>query len=76
MEVYADREGFVTGIHTEEIGRICLLLGGGRAVKEDPIDPAVGIVLHRKIGDFVKKEIPLPRSAQMIKQSARRQETG
>lgn len=55
MEVYADREGFVTGIHTEEIGRICLLLGGGRAVKEDPIDPAVGIVLHRKIGDFVQK---------------------
>ena len=55
MEVYADREGFVTGIHTEEIGRICLLLGGGRSVKEDPIDPAVGIVLHRKIGDFVQK---------------------
>lgn len=54
MKVPASQEGFITGIHAEEVGRICLLLGGGRAVKEDCIDPAVGIILHKKVGDFVK----------------------
>lgn len=54
MEVPASQEGFITAIHAEEVGRICLFLGGGRAVKEDCIDPAVGIILHKKVGDFVK----------------------
>ena len=31
-----------------------MLLGGGRAKKEDIIDPAVGFILHKKKGDFVK----------------------
>ena len=32
-----------------------MLLGAGRATKEAEIDLAVGIVLHKKIGDSVKK---------------------
>jgi thymidine phosphorylase len=34
-------------------------LGGGRERKEDAIDPAVGIVVHRKIGDKVSLGEPL-----------------
>ena len=36
-----------------------MLLGGGREKKEDSIDPAVGVVLHKKIGDRVARSEPL-----------------
>lgn len=52
-EVYSEKEGYVSNIHTEEIGRICLLLGGGREKKDSEIDLAVGVILPRKKGDFV-----------------------
>jgi len=51
--VCAEKSGFVTKIHTEEIGRNCMLLGGGRAKKGDPIDLSVGLVLRKKVGDPV-----------------------
>lgn len=52
--VVADTEGFVAKIQTEEIGRISLLLGGGRETKESEIDLTVGVVLNKKRGDKVK----------------------
>lgn len=57
--VPSDREGYVKDIHTEEIGRICLLLGGGRETKESGIDLSVGIVLNKKKGERVGKGEPL-----------------
>ncbi len=36
-----------------------MLLGGGREKKEDAVDPAVGLVLEKKIGDAVKAGEPL-----------------
>ena len=53
--LHAEQDGFVTAIECHEIGVANLLLGGGRQRKEDSIDPAVGIVLHRKVGDRVRK---------------------
>ena len=38
-------------IHAEAVGLVSMKLGGGRATKEDVIDPAVGIILHKKLGD-------------------------
>ena len=55
MEIKAEEDGFVEKIETEEIGMVCLLLGGGRETKESEIDLSVGLVLHKKIGDAVKK---------------------
>jgi pyrimidine-nucleoside phosphorylase len=59
VSLYAPDCGFVTGIECHEIGVANLLLGGGRQRKEDSIDPAVGIVLHRKVGDRVCAGDPL-----------------
>jgi pyrimidine-nucleoside phosphorylase len=47
----ADRSGTVAAFEAEEIGLASVGLGAGRLRKGDPIDPAVGIVVHPKIGD-------------------------
>jgi pyrimidine-nucleoside phosphorylase len=47
--------GFISGIDAYEVGISSVLLGGGRAQKGDPIDYSVGIVLHKKVGDWVEK---------------------
>jgi pyrimidine-nucleoside phosphorylase len=47
----ADRSGILAAIQAEEIGLASVGLGAGRLRKGDPIDPAVGIVVHPKIGD-------------------------
>jgi pyrimidine-nucleoside phosphorylase len=53
VEVPSFRAGFVTAIACEQVGTACVILGGGRERKEDSVDPAVGIVIHKKIGDKV-----------------------
>jgi len=58
-EILSDRTGYVSDIHTEEIGKICMFLGGGRETKESEIDLAVGLVLRRKKGAYVQKGEPL-----------------
>ena len=45
--------GYVTAIACEQVGTACVILGGGRERKEDSVDPAVGIVVLKKIGDKV-----------------------
>lgn len=55
----SSRSGYVAGLDAMEVGLAAALLGGGRARKEDPIDHAVGVVLAKKIGDYVKKGEPL-----------------
>ncbi len=46
--------GTVSRIHAEAVGLVSMKLGGGRATKEDTIDPAVGVVLRKKLGDPVR----------------------
>lgn len=53
VDVASPRAGFVTSILCEQVGTACVVLGGGRERKEDSVDPAVGIVVHKKIGDSV-----------------------
>lgn len=55
IPVKAESDGVVTQITADEIGVASMLLGGGRAAKEDQLDYAVGIVLNHKVGDAVKK---------------------
>jgi len=57
--VKAPRTGIVTGTRCEEIGRASMMLGGGREREEDTVDPAVGLVIEKKIGDAVCAGEPL-----------------
>lgn len=59
LEVKSNRSGFVTAMDAEEIGLVSVLLGAGRAAKTDPIDPAAGLILHKKPGDAVRAGEPL-----------------
>jgi pyrimidine-nucleoside phosphorylase len=52
-EVKSPAAGFVSSIMCEQIGTAGVLLGGGRARKEDSVDPAVGIIVHKKVGDRI-----------------------
>ena len=54
-DVISQETGYVAKIQTEEIGRISLLLGGGRETKESDIDLTVGLILNKKRGDKVEK---------------------
>ncbi|MBR5967383.1 MAG: pyrimidine-nucleoside phosphorylase [Lachnospiraceae bacterium] len=57
--VCSDREGYVSSIHTDEVGMTSLILGGGRETKESVIDLSVGMIIEKKIGDHVDKGEPL-----------------
>lgn len=54
IPVVAEKSGYVTKIEADDLGVAAMLLGAGRATKEDEIDLAVGIVLHKKVGDYVE----------------------
>jgi pyrimidine-nucleoside phosphorylase/thymidine phosphorylase len=53
MELRAKSAGYVASIACEQVGTASVVLGGGREKKEDAVDPAVGLVLHKKVGDAV-----------------------
>lgn len=56
IPVKAKRSGYVVNMDADDIGIAAMLLGAGRATKDDEIDLAVGIVLEKKIGDAVTKD--------------------
>jgi pyrimidine-nucleoside phosphorylase len=51
--------GYIAAIDCEQVGIAGILLGGGREKKEDSVDPAVGMVLRKKVGDAVTAGEPL-----------------
>ncbi|KYH28235.1 MULTISPECIES: pyrimidine-nucleoside phosphorylase [Clostridium] len=54
-QVAAPKDGYVKSIKADDIGIAALVLGAGRETKESKIDLGVGVIIHKKIGDFVKK---------------------
>ncbi len=86
LEVFSPGDGYVTAIQSEAIGTAAVVLGGGRERKEDSVDPSVGIVLHKKVGDRVRShellatlhynlESRAARARQLIAESYRISET-
>ncbi|WP_345808398.1 pyrimidine-nucleoside phosphorylase [Bacillus pumilus] len=55
IDVPAKEAGVVAEIVADEIGVAAMILGAGRATKEDEIDLSVGIMLNKKVGDRVEK---------------------
>ena len=53
-EVRATEDGFLTRMDAEAIGEVSVVLGAGRETKESVIDPAAGILLHKKYGERVQ----------------------
>jgi pyrimidine-nucleoside phosphorylase len=52
--IVADRAGYLFRLDAELVGRASVALGAGRDRVDDPIDPAVGIIVRRKPGDEVR----------------------
>src|SRR5580692_10411082 len=59
QQVLSAKDGYVASLQCEQVGTACVILVGGRERKEDSVDPAVGIVLHRKVGDRVAAGEPI-----------------
>ncbi len=54
-EMIASNSGWISEINAYEIGVMNLLLGGGRKMKDDRINPGVGIIFRKKLGDRIEK---------------------
>jgi pyrimidine-nucleoside phosphorylase len=51
--IRAKESGYISGFHCRDVGVASVMLGGGREKKEDAVDAAVGILVHKKIGDLI-----------------------
>ncbi len=58
-EIPAPAEGYLAEVRAYEVGMAAVALGAGRTKKGEPVDPAVGILVHRKVGTFVHRGEPL-----------------
>ncbi|MCR5215553.1 MAG: pyrimidine-nucleoside phosphorylase [Lachnospiraceae bacterium] len=59
QEILATQEGYITHVDAMLIGEASMVLGAGRAKKGDDVNLAVGVVLHKKVNDYVKVGEPL-----------------
>ncbi len=59
VEIASASPGFISTMECEQIGHASVLIGGGREHEHDLVDHAVGIVVHKKIGDTVQSGEPL-----------------
>jgi pyrimidine-nucleoside phosphorylase len=57
--VQSPQSGYLAQIQARTIGEAAVALGAGRARKSDPVDHAVGFVIHHKVGDRVQQGEPL-----------------
>jgi pyrimidine-nucleoside phosphorylase len=55
IELEAKEDGYISEIVADQVGNAAMLLGAGRATKDSIIDLSVGLVLRKKIGDYVQK---------------------
>lgn len=55
IPIIAGKEGVVTAMTSDKLGLASMMLGGGRATKDDVLDYAVGLTLNKKVGDSVAK---------------------
>lgn len=55
----APRDGYLARVHARMVGETAVILGAGRAKKGDPVDHAVGIEVHHKVGDSLSAGEPI-----------------
>lgn len=54
-DIPAEKSGYISEMDAFELGMMSVELGAGRRAKEDSVDPAAGFILHKKIGDQIKR---------------------
>lgn len=54
IELEAKKGGYISEIVADQVGNAAMLLGAGRATKDSIIDLSVGLVLRKKMGDYVQ----------------------
>jgi pyrimidine-nucleoside phosphorylase len=54
VKYQGDKSVYVKSIDALAIGEAAMILGAGRETKEQEVDPSVGVVLSKKVGDFVE----------------------
>lgn len=54
VQIKSKRVGYISEINALELGESAMRLGAGRETKDDVIDMSAGIILEKKVGDFVK----------------------
>ena len=59
VAIRSERDGRVARLGARAIGHAAMLLGAGRATVDDRIDPVVGFVFHKKVGDPVAVNEPI-----------------
>jgi thymidine phosphorylase len=59
LDVLAPCAGFVSRVDAGIVGEVVVSLGGGRKKKEDRINPTVGVMVHRMVGDEVDAGVPI-----------------
>ena len=80
--VSSPRDGYISRINADDIGRAAVMLGAGRDSMDDPIDPAVGVILQSKVGDqvvagqqlcalYYTDEANLPEAVQLVEDAFR-----
>ncbi len=57
--ISSPKEGYISAINALEIGKLSRKLGAGRLTKDEKIDLTVGIIINHKVGDYIKKGVPL-----------------
>lgn len=55
VNIRSPKSGYVKSLQAESVGRACIILGGGRETKDSKIDLSVGVVLNKKVGDYVNR---------------------
>ncbi|MBC8590557.1 pyrimidine-nucleoside phosphorylase [Wansuia hejianensis] len=55
IEVKSKNKGYIKSINAEEIGRCALALGAGRETMDSELDLSAGIVLNKKVDEFVEE---------------------
>ena len=57
--IYPKTDGYVKRVEADSLGIVSMKLGGGRLTKDDDIDHSVGLILNKKIGDYIELDEPL-----------------
>ncbi len=55
LDIKAEKTGYIKAMDTEMCGIASSMLGAGRETKDSEIDFSAGIILHKKVGDYINE---------------------